>query len=167
MAAGAVAVATGMRTEQGQPVPVEVSTPVAVPPASTPPPATSAPPPEQPVAETEPGGDTETVPATPVQTRWCTTLTYQGEQRGTGCFEAVGDHLVAHDTNKDGLWVKTVAKAVGGKVVECEDTNSTGNPVDCDQDLSEKGRLRFQVELWDGRNRIAETPWSDPVPIGQ
>ncbi|RKT88437.1 serine/threonine protein kinase [Saccharopolyspora antimicrobica] len=174
--AGAVALATTMRTEPGQAVPVEVPTSLSgtgettSPPTGAPssePPA-ELPPVEQSVSEeTEPGGDPETKPAEPKQTKWCQTISYQGETRGSGCFEAIGDHLFAHDTSKDGMWIKTVAETDYGRVVECKDTNSQGDPVDCNFDLSEKGRVRFKVELWDAKVKLSDTVWSDYVPIGQ
>ncbi|MER6992550.1 protein kinase [Saccharopolyspora hirsuta] len=162
--AGVVAFATTMRTEPGQAIPIDPPTSLNEPadPASEP--AS----PEQPVSEeVEPGGDPETAPAQPVQTKWCQELSYQGRERGTGCFEAIGDHLFAHDIDKDGMWIKAVAETDYGRVVECKDLNSKGDPVDCNFDLREKGRVHFKVELWDAGVKISETPWSDFVPIGQ
>lgn len=171
--AGAVALATTMRTEPGQAIPGDVPASLSGTVSSTAPPSSSEPPPEppqveQPVAEeTEPGGDPETKPAEPRQTKWCQSISYQGEVRGTGCFEAIGDHLFAHDSSKDGMWIKTVAETDYGRVMECKDTNSKGGPLDCNFDLSEKGRVRFKVELWDAQVKISDTAWSGYVPIGQ
>ncbi|SDZ55645.1 serine/threonine protein kinase [Saccharopolyspora shandongensis] len=187
--AGVAAFATTMNNEPGQAIPVDDPSPLltqmsgaptSVPPPSstTPPPppppsSASAPPPVQDPATQapdteEPAVDPETPPARPAQTKWCQSVSYQGEERGTGCFEAVGDHLFAQDTNKDGMWVKTVSETDYGRKDECKDDNSAeGPPVDCNLDLSEKGKVRIKVELWDGKTKVTESAWSKFVPIGQ
>ncbi|MGW1681337.1 protein kinase domain-containing protein [Saccharopolyspora sp. NPDC002376] len=161
--AGAIAFASTMRTEPGRAIPVQA--PPSNDPFDSVAPTSAV---EEPVSEqTEPGGDQEAAPATPEQTKWCQTITYEGEERGSGCFEAIGDHLFAHDTNKDGMWIKTVAETDYGRVATCEDLNSMGDPVDCNYDMQESGRVHFKVELWDGKAKLSETSWSDFVPIGQ
>ncbi len=115
----------------------------------------------------EPPQDPETPPAKPAQTKWCQSITFDGAERGTGCFEAIGDHLFAQDTKADGMWIKTVAETDYGRVEECKDGNSEGGPVDCNLDLSEKGRVHFKIELWDAKTKISDTAWSKFVPIGQ
>ncbi|MER7015092.1 protein kinase [Saccharopolyspora sp. NPDC000359] len=162
--AGSVVFATATRTEPGQAVPVDAPTSLAKPTVPT----SDASSLEQPVSEeVEPGGDPETAPAEPAQTKWCQGIRYEGRERGTGCFEAIGDHLFAHDTDKDGMWIKAVAETDYGRVVECADHNSQGDPVDCNFDLREDSRVHFRVELWDAQVKIDDTPWSDFVPIGQ
>ncbi|MDA3627231.1 protein kinase [Saccharopolyspora sp. WRP15-2] len=161
--AGSIAVASAMRTESGQAIPAETP-PTADEPLDSVAPTSAG---EEPAEATEAGADSETAPATPVQTKWCQTLTYEGEERGSGCFEAIGDHLFAHDTSKDGMWIQTVAETDYGRVAVCKDLNSMGDPVDCNFDMKESGRVHFKVELWDGKAKLGETPWSDFVPIGQ
>jgi serine/threonine-protein kinase len=189
--AGVVAFATTLRTEQGQPIPAndpsalleKTTSPQPAPtslPSSTPPPPAASPSSEaavpSPVVEKtntpapepqEPPQDPETPPSTPVQTKWCQSITFDGAERGTGCFEAIGDHLFAHDTKADGMWIKTVAETDYGRVDECRDGNSEGGPVDCNLDMSEKGRVHFKVELWDAQTKLSETAWSKFVPIAQ
>jgi hypothetical protein len=194
--AGVVVLATTLRTEQGLPVPVsdpsalqettaEAQPPPASLPDSEPPPAPPLPPPALPMPSAaqpppvvekteppapepqEPSEEPEKPPSTPVQTKWCQSITFDGAVRGTGCFEAYGDHLFAHDTKADGMWIKTVAETDYGRVVECKDAGAEGGPIDCDFDMSEKGRIHFKVELWDGQTKISETSWSKFVPISQ
>ncbi|QIZ38330.1 serine/threonine-protein kinase [Saccharopolyspora sp. ASAGF58] len=184
--AGAVAVAAMMHTEPGQAIPADetsqpvgetMAPPIPTPlPSSAPPsPPPSSPPIQPPEQKTEtqapetqdPSADPETPPSKPMQTEWCQSISFKGEERGTGCFEAVGDHLFAHDTNKDGMWIKTVSETDYGRTDECKDLNSDGPPVDCNLDLSEKGMVRIKIELWDGKSKLSETAWSKFVPIGQ
>ncbi|MFD0920308.1 serine/threonine-protein kinase [Saccharopolyspora rosea] len=103
----------------------------------------------------------------PDRTKWCQTISFEGAQRGIGCFQAYGDHLYAQDTKADGRWIRVAAETDYGPKPECRDLNSKGGMVDCDFDLSEKGKLRFQVQLWDAKQKITETPWTPFYPIGQ
>ncbi|MGP4016291.1 serine/threonine-protein kinase [Saccharopolyspora sp. 5N708] len=185
--AGTVVIVNAMNTEQGQAIPAadpsSLGATKPVPPP-IPPPSSSAPTPTQPPTSapapppvtntaapkpepSEPAEDPETPPATPVQTKWCQSITYDNASRGTGCFEAVGDHIFAHDSKADGMWIKTVTQTDYGRTDECQDLNSEGGPIDCNLDLSEKGRIRFKVELWDSKTKISETSWSQYVPISQ
>ncbi|MCI2416350.1 serine/threonine protein kinase [Saccharopolyspora sp. K220] len=187
--AGVVALASTMSTEQGRAIPADVPSslqeapgsvlapPTSLPPTIAPPPpppsSAPAPPPAEDTVTTpkpepsEPAEDPETPPPTPVQTKWCQSITYDNASRGTGCFEAVGDHIFAHDSKADGMWIKTVTQTDYGRADECQDLNSEGGPIDCNLDLSEKGRIRFKVELWDSKTKISETSWSNYVPISQ
>jgi hypothetical protein len=144
-AIGAAALAvTQLGTEADRTVPAE-------PPAKAMPPGT--PPPSQ---RPRPG---------PAKT--CRPVIFEGVERGYGCFESVGDHLYAHDTVADGMWIRTDSATDYNRTDECKDLNSEDGPVDCKLNVSEKGRLRFQVELWNANKRITETGWTDYLPISQ
>ncbi|MFD0488164.1 hypothetical protein ACFQ0O_15205 [Saccharopolyspora spinosporotrichia] len=65
------------------------------------------------------------------------------------------------------MWIRTYLATDYGRTEECKDLKSEGGPIDCKFDLSEQGKGRFQVELWDAKKRVAETPWTDYFPIAQ
>lgn len=89
-------------------------------------------------------------------------------QLGRGCFNNVGDHVFADDTNADGLWVRTEWETNAGKTGECKDDGGAeGDGVDCNYDLPEADQLRFHVEIWDGDAQQDETEWTGWLPISQ
>ncbi|WP_344681314.1 serine/threonine-protein kinase [Saccharopolyspora taberi] len=133
------------------------------PPPQEPPTSATPPPAQPPVEESEP----EVVPPPNKQTKWCRAVVFEGVQRGVGCFDAVGDHLSAHDTHADGMWIRTDSATDYGRTGECKDLKAEGPPVDCQTNMRETGRLRFQVELWDAKKRVTETGWTEYFPIGQ
>jgi hypothetical protein len=84
-----------------------------------------------------------------------------GDDVAQGCFESYGDHVIAYDKEADGLWVRVDWTTNYGRDGACHDKSSAGGPVDCNYNMDEDGKVKLQVELWDGSNRVAETRWED------
>ncbi|CAM02467.1 serine/threonine-protein kinase [Saccharopolyspora erythraea NRRL 2338] len=176
LGAGTALALTAMRTEAGSPVPAEPTAPRTSAPAppqpvtssttSVPAPSPTALPsaPQLPPPAPPPSSQS---PKPPGGTKQCRTIVFEGKERGVGCFDPNGDHLYAHDTARDGMWIRTYLATDYGRTEECKDLKSEGGPIDCKFDLSEQGKGRFQVELWDAKKRVAETPWTDYFPIAQ
>jgi hypothetical protein len=88
-----------------------------------------------------------------------------GNDVAEGCFKSAGDHVTAWDKEADGLRVRVDWMTDYGRDGACHDRSSEGPAVDCDYDMAEDGRLKFQVELWKGDNRYAETGWTGWLSI--
>ncbi|WP_433873178.1 serine/threonine-protein kinase [Saccharopolyspora sp. CA-218241] len=154
--------------------PTEIAGRVAAPEGPPSAAATSAPtsasaevPATSPGLEPPPRTEAESEPAVPRATRYCRTLEHGGVARGTGCFKPYGDRVYAHDTRADGMSIRTDVATDYGRTEECRDIGSGGPEVECEFNLSEKGRMRFQVELWDDGKRVTETRWTEYFPIGR
>lgn len=63
------------------------------------------------------------------------------------------------------MWIRSSTDY--GRSGACKDKSSKGGPIDCQLNLSEKGRVRFQVELWEAAKRVAESKWTDYIPMGR
>jgi serine/threonine-protein kinase len=111
--------------------------------------------------------DPSAKPPPAVSTKVCQPVSFAGVERGFGCFDPAGDHLSAQDTVADGMWIRVDSMTDYGRRDECKDLKSEGGPVDCTLNVSEKGRLRFQVQLWDAKTRITEGGWTDYLPAGR
>ncbi|RRO18901.1 serine/threonine protein kinase [Saccharopolyspora rhizosphaerae] len=173
------AVVTLQPATGGQATPVPRPTPTAVETPATSAPVTSsaAPTSAAPVTEEPPSAapvppppsvpPTTTTSRPPYQAKVCKTVSYKGEERGTGCFDADGDLIAAKDTNKDGFWIKTRSETDYHHTAECRDTSSEGDYVKCTLQLKPEGTLRIAVELWDGQKKLSSTSWSGYTPIGK
>jgi hypothetical protein len=82
---------------------------------------------------------------------------------GHACYESHGDHLRVLDRKADGKWVKAVAETSSGKLLVCEDHSSEGGWLDCNNNISEKEKVRVRAELWNGGDFITATGWSQWV----
>ncbi|NUT47808.1 MAG: hypothetical protein HOV94_10950 [Saccharothrix sp.] len=91
--------------------------------------------------------------------------TTTGADVAEGCFISEGDHVTAWDKRADGLRVRVDWMTDYDRDGDCRDNNSDGGRVDCNFDMREDGRLKFQVELWDGDQRYAETGWTGWLSI--
>ncbi|MFS8097962.1 hypothetical protein LFM09_12545 [Lentzea alba] len=88
-----------------------------------------------------------------------------GDDVAQGCFKSDGDHVTAWDKEADGLWVRVDWLTDYDRDGACVDKSSEGSAVDCNYNMDEDGRLKFQVELWDGDKRYAETGWTGWLAI--
>lgn len=100
----------------------------------------------------------------PEITEWCKSISFSGEERGTGCYDATQQALTAHDTNKDGMWIRTDSWTDYRQDDECRDYSSEGDPEVCPIDVEPGSQVRFQIELWDAKTRISETSWTVYLP---
>lgn len=91
--------------------------------------------------------------------------TSRGADVAEGCFISAGDHVTAWDKRADGLGVRVDWMTDYDRDGDCRDTSSDGGRVDCNFDMREDGRLKFQVELWQGDDRYAETSWTGWLSI--
>ena len=170
VAAAAVTLLPGSTGGQATPIPIPATTSVSSPATSAPPPtptttsAATGPP------TTSPQPTTSAAPTTsrpPYAVRTCKTVSYQGKERGNGCFNADDDNLAVKDTNKDGFWLKIRSETDYHHTSECRDGSSEGGYVQCKLQLKPEGMIRITVELWDANKKLANTPWSDFTPIGK
>lgn len=102
------------------------------------------------------------------QRNWdvCGTISANGVARGTGCFDSNGDWFLANDQAKDGLGVRVDWNTDYGRNGDCWDRGGAGGGGKlCNENLSEKGKVRIQIELWDGNKRVAQSGWSKYVPV--
>jgi hypothetical protein len=79
---------------------------------------------------------------------------------GQACYESYGDRLRVLDRKADGKWVKAVAETSSGKLLVCEDHSSEGGWLDCDNNISEREKVRVRAELRDGGDFVTATGWS-------
>ena len=91
--------------------------------------------------------------------------TTAGADVAEGCFQSDGDHVTAWDKRADGLGVRVDWLTDYGRDGACNDRSSEGGRVDCNYNMDEDGRLKFQVELWKGDTRHAETEWTGWLAI--
>lgn len=159
---------------QQRPVPAESTQPPNSGEQSSP--GSSGEPPTNPQSSTDPGQSasdeqqaerTANLPPeepTSTITKWCKSISFSGEERGTGCYDATQQALTAHDTNKDGMWIRTDSWTDYHQDDECRDYNSKGDAEVCPIDVRSGSKVRFQVELWDAKTRISETSWTVYLP---
>ncbi|WP_406691336.1 protein kinase [Saccharopolyspora sp. ID03-671] len=174
--AGVAAAVVTLRPEAtgGQATPLPAPAPTTAPVTSAPP-TSSAAPTTTPVvisssvqpAPPPPETSQPTTSRAPYEARICKSISYKGENRGTGCFDADGDYIAAKDTNKDGYWIKTRSETDYHHTAECRDTSSEGDWVQCKLQLKSDGSMRIMVELWDGNKKLADTPWTRFSPISK
>lgn len=122
------------------------------------------------VALAEPGGNASQefqtkVSVNPMGQTCITVEKANGDDVAQGCFESYGDHVTAYDKEADGLWVRVDWTTNYGRDGACNDKSSAGGPVGCNYNMDEDGKVKFQVELWDGSNRVAETGWTPWLQI--
>ncbi|SDP36326.1 hypothetical protein SAMN04487905_103366 [Actinopolyspora xinjiangensis] len=98
--------------------------------------------------------------------KWCVRGYYKNIYRGTGCFRNKGDHVTAYDGYKDGMHIRTDWHTDYGRDGACADGGDAGRD-DCNYNMRESGSLKFQVELRDKKELIAQTQWTGYLPIGQ
>ncbi|MBE9372983.1 protein kinase [Saccharopolyspora sp. HNM0983] len=157
----------GGTDDVGQPRPVPADPPASQPQTSPPQTETSAADPGEPAppeSEIERTADLPPEEPAPEITQWCKSISFAGEERGTGCYDATQQALTAHDTNKDGMWIRTDSWTDYRQDDECRDYNSEGDAEVCPIDVEPDSRVRFQVELWDAKTRISETSWTVYLP---
>lgn len=98
----------------------------------------------------------------------CGVIYGNGIARGEGCFDSYGDWFLANDLYADGFGVRVDWNTDYGRDGACWDRGGAGSAGnECNENLSENGSVRLQIELWDGDTRVAQTDWSGYTPIGQ
>lgn len=155
---------------QATPIPIPTSPAVTSAPSSQPVTSASATPTSAPSSEASAAPSTTATPTTsrrPYAAKTCKTITYEGKDRGNGCFNADRDHIGIRDTYKDGYWVKIRSETDYHHTSECRDTSSEGEYVECKLQLRPEGSVRVMVELWDANKMLARTSWSDFAPISK
>ena len=96
----------------------------------------------------------------------CENILYKGKVRGGMCFESNGDKVFAGDFLKDGLWIRTDWQTNYGRSGDCRDGNSKGDGNWCNFNMAEKGKVKLQGEVWNGKKRVYSGPWTNYLPIG-